>query len=113
MHAKHKWSLAGISARRRRGHSVSIMSVSATTRAYETTSRTVPEGIGLATASVGSVQFGAALAAELFPRVGPLGTVSLRLLGATLVLLALARPWRCAGRVASWARPCSSGSSSW
>lgn len=70
------------------------MSVPATTRAYETTSRTVPEGIGLATASVGSVQFGAALAAELFPRVGPLGTVSLRLLGATLVLVALARPWR-------------------
>ncbi len=70
------------------------MSVPATTRAYEMTSRTVPEGIGLATASVGSVQFGAALAAELFPRVGPLGTVSLRLLGATLVLVALARPWR-------------------
>jgi inner membrane transporter RhtA len=70
------------------------MSISATTRAYEATSRTVPEGIGLAAASVGSVQFGAALAAELFPRVGPLGTVSLRLLGATLVLLALARPWR-------------------
>ena len=77
-----------------RDHSVTVMSLSATTRAYETTSRTVPEGIGLAAASVGSVQFGAALAAELFPRVGPLGTVSLRLLGATLVLLALARPWR-------------------
>lgn len=70
------------------------MPVPAANRAYETTSRTVPEGIGLAVASVGSVQFGAALAAELFPRIGPLGTVSLRLLGATVILVALTRPWR-------------------
>jgi inner membrane transporter RhtA len=70
------------------------MSVPAAARAYEPTSRTVPEGIGLAVTSIASVQFGAALAAELFPRIGPLGTVSLRLLGATLVLVVLTRPWR-------------------
>ncbi len=51
-------------------------------------------GSALAVASVGSVQFGAALAATLFPRIGPLGTVTLRLVGATLVLSAVTRPWR-------------------
>src|SRR5882724_2631039 len=53
-------------------------------------------GTALAVASVGSVQFGAALAATLFPRVGPLGTVSLRLVGAALALSAVTRPWRVA-----------------
>jgi inner membrane transporter RhtA len=56
--------------------------------------RAVRHGTGLSVASIASVQFGAAMAAELFPRVGPLGTVTLRLLGASLVLLALTRPWR-------------------
>ena len=56
--------------------------------------RRVPEGIGLSVSSVASVQFGAAIAAHLFPLVGPLGTVSLRLAGASLVLVALTRPWR-------------------
>lgn len=51
-------------------------------------------GTGLALVSVASVQFGAALAAHLFDRVGPVGTVSLRLVGATVVLLIIARPWR-------------------
>jgi inner membrane transporter RhtA len=51
-------------------------------------------GTALAVTSVASVQFGAALAATLFPLVGPLGTVSLRLIGASLVLLVLTRPWR-------------------
>ena len=54
----------------------------------------MPEGIGLSMSSVASVQFGAAIAAHLFPLVGPLGTVSLRLLGASLVLGLIVRPWR-------------------
>ncbi|MFF4206188.1 DMT family transporter [Streptomyces sp. NPDC001668] len=39
-----------------------------------------------------SVQFGAALAVTLMPRAGALGVVTLRLLAAALVLLALCRP---------------------
>jgi inner membrane transporter RhtA len=56
-------------------------------------------GVGFAVTSVAAVQFGATLAAHLFSRVGPVGTVSLRLIGAALVLLALYRPWR-----RSWTR---------
>ncbi len=62
--------------------------------------RDLSRGTVLAVTSVGSVQFGAALATELFPRVGPLGTVTLRLIGGALVLLALTRPWR-----RRWTRP--------
>ena len=51
-------------------------------------------GTGLAVTSVASVQFGAAIAAHLFSRVGPLGTVSIRLVGAALVLVLVTRPWR-------------------
>jgi inner membrane transporter RhtA len=51
-------------------------------------------GTALAVTSVASVQFGAALAAQLFGRVGPVGTVSLRLVGAAVVLSLVARPWR-------------------
>jgi inner membrane transporter RhtA len=51
-------------------------------------------GTGYAVTSVFSVQFGAALAATLFSRVGPLGVVSLRLVGAAVALSALLRPWR-------------------
>lgn len=51
-------------------------------------------GTTYAVASVCSVQFGAALAATLFDKVGPLGTVSLRLVGAALAMAALTRPWR-------------------
>jgi inner membrane transporter RhtA len=54
----------------------------------------ISRGVGLAATSVASVQFGAALAAKLFPLVGPLGTVTLRLVGASIVLLAMTRPWR-------------------
>ena len=57
-------------------------------------------GTALAVTSVASVQFGAAIAAQLFSRVGPVGTVSLRLVGAALVLAVLARPWR-----RRWTRP--------
>ena len=42
--------------------------------------------------AIASVQFGAALAATLFDRLGPGGTVFLRLLSAAIVLLALWRP---------------------
>ncbi len=56
-------------------------------------------GTALAVTSVLSVQFGAASAAHLFPRIGPLATVSLRLFVAGLVLLVLTRPWR-----RSWTR---------
>lgn len=45
------------------------------------------------------MQFGATLAAQLFPRVGPVGTVSLRLTAAGLVLFLAIRPWR-----RSWSR---------
>lgn len=41
---------------------------------------------------IGSVQFGAALAAKLFDRAGPAGVVLMRLTFAALVLLALTRP---------------------
>jgi inner membrane transporter RhtA len=51
-------------------------------------------GTAYAVASVGSVQFGAALAATLFDDVGPLGTVSLRLVGASVAMAVLTRPWR-------------------
>jgi inner membrane transporter RhtA len=42
--------------------------------------------------AIASVQFGAALAATLFARVGPSGAVLLRLVSATVVLLAVWRP---------------------
>lgn len=48
----------------------------------------------MALSSVVSVQLGAALATRLFPLVGPVGAVSLRLLGGSVVLLVLTRPWR-------------------
>ncbi|MFH8367908.1 EamA family transporter [Streptomyces sp. NPDC018031] len=50
-------------------------------------------GVGLVLASVCSLQFGAALAATLFPRLGPLGVVTCRLVGAAVVLGLLGRPW--------------------
>ncbi|MEU1478134.1 EamA family transporter [Streptomyces sp. NPDC005760] len=48
--------------------------------------------VGLVLAGGVSVQFGAALAVTLMPRAGALGVVTLRLLAAALVLLALCRP---------------------
>ena len=45
--------------------------------------------------AIASVQFGAAIAITLFSRIGPGGAVWLRLLGGTVVLVALWRPrWR-------------------
>ena len=54
----------------------------------------IGRGAGLAIGSVTSVQFGAAFAATLFPLIGPVGTVTLRLLGASVVMLAVVRPWQ-------------------
>ncbi|MFF1274035.1 DMT family transporter [Streptomyces marokkonensis] len=48
--------------------------------------------VGLVLAGGISVQFGGALAVTLMPRAGALGVVSLRLLVAALVLMALCRP---------------------
>jgi len=50
-----------------------------------------PSG-ALVLGAIASVQFGSALAATLFSRVGPAGAVLLRLVSATIVLLALWRP---------------------
>lgn len=58
--------------------------------------RSVATGTALAVSSATSVQFGAALAVTLLPLVGPVGTVSLRFLGAAVVLVPLTRPWRAA-----------------
>jgi inner membrane transporter RhtA len=49
-------------------------------------------GIALAVASMTTIQLGAALSEPLFDRVGPAGTVALRLALAALILLPLARP---------------------
>ncbi len=50
-----------------------------------------PSGV-LVVSAIASIQFGAALAATLFERIGPAGTVWLRLLFGSLVLVAIARP---------------------
>jgi inner membrane transporter RhtA len=50
-----------------------------------------PSGV-LVVSAIASIQFGAALAATLFDRIGPAGTVSLRLLFGSLVLMAVWRP---------------------
>jgi inner membrane transporter RhtA len=47
---------------------------------------------GLVIGAIGSVQFGSAIAATLFAQVGPAGSVLLRLVSATIVLMALYRP---------------------
>lgn len=48
--------------------------------------------IGLVLTGIGSVQFGAALAATMFDELGPAGASALRLLFAAVVLVAIARP---------------------
>jgi inner membrane transporter RhtA len=63
------------------------------------TDRSAAAGTVFAVSAATSVQFGAGLAATLFPLVGPIGTVSLRFVGAAVVLLLLTRPWR-----ARWSR---------
>jgi inner membrane transporter RhtA len=56
--------------------------------------RTTGIGTACAVSAVASVQLGAAFAATLFDQTGVLGTVSLRFVGAALVLVLLTRPWR-------------------
>ena len=48
--------------------------------------------VGLVLTAVLSVQFGAALAATIFPQVGPAGAVTLRLVGSAVVLGLVVRP---------------------
>jgi inner membrane transporter RhtA len=59
-----------------------------------TPDRSTAAGTAFAVSAATSVQFGAALAVTLFPLVGTVGTLSLRFLGAGLVLVLLTRPWR-------------------
>jgi inner membrane transporter RhtA len=54
--------------------------------------RTNGQAVLLVLIGAGSIQFGAAFAAKLFPRVGPEGAVTLRLVIAAIVMLALVRP---------------------
>ena len=51
-----------------------------------------PAPVGMVLGAVGSLQFGAALAVELFDELGPLGAVALRLGIAAVVLVAIWRP---------------------
>ena len=51
-------------------------------------------GTVLAVSAASSVQLGAAVAVTLFPLLGTVGTLSLRFLGAAVVLVILTRPWR-------------------
>ncbi|MGR7000850.1 EamA family transporter [Yinghuangia aomiensis] len=54
--------------------------------------RTNGQAVLLVLIGAGSIQFGAAFAAKLFPRVGPEGAVTLRLVIAAIVMLAAVRP---------------------
>lgn len=54
--------------------------------------RTNGQAVLLVLAGAASIQFGAAFAAKLFPRVGPEGAVTLRLVIAAVVMLAVIRP---------------------
>ncbi|MFJ5308568.1 EamA family transporter [Streptomyces sp. NPDC088350] len=77
---------------------MSIPSTSTPTTSPVTTPATAPRRIGslgpvgLVLAGGISVQFGGALAVTLMPQVGALGVVTLRLLVAAIVLLAVCRP---------------------
>jgi inner membrane transporter RhtA len=53
-------------------------------------------------AAMCSIQFGASLAKSLFPVLGPAGATAMRLVLATLILLAIYKPWRGASLQGSW-----------
>jgi inner membrane transporter RhtA len=74
---------------------VGVVSTTVAAPGRTASDRTALAGTGFAVTAAASVQLGAALAAAtLLPRVGAVGTVSLRFTGAALVLVALTRPWR-------------------
>ena len=50
--------------------------------------------IGLLVIAMASIQSGASLAKSMFPVVGAQGTTTLRLIFASIIMLALLRPWR-------------------
>ncbi|MFJ9948229.1 EamA family transporter [Kitasatospora sp. NPDC091207] len=60
-------------------------------------------GVAMVLASTLSVQFGSAVAATLFPRVGALGTVTLRVTVTAVLLLAVCRPRLRGHSRADWA----------
>jgi len=58
--------------------------------------------VALLVVAMASIQAGAAIAKRLFPVVGPLGAVTLRVLFAAIILGALLRPWRVRRSAAAW-----------
>lgn len=58
--------------------------------------------IGLLLAAMASVQAGASIAKTLFPVVGPIGMVSLRIGLGTLILCIIQRPWRARITPGTW-----------
>ena len=58
--------------------------------------------VALLLAAMCSIQFGASLAKSLFPVLGPAGATAMRLVLATLILLAIYRPWRGVSLQGSW-----------
>ena len=58
--------------------------------------------IALLLAAMASVQMGASIAKTLFPVVGPVGMVAVRIALGTIVLCMLMRPWRARITAANW-----------
>lgn len=50
--------------------------------------------VGVLMIAMASIQSGASLAKSMFPLIGPQGTTTLRLIFASVIMLALLRPWR-------------------
>jgi inner membrane transporter RhtA len=58
--------------------------------------------IALVLAAMASVQMGASIAKTMFPAVGPVGMVAVRIALGTIVLCLLMRPWRARISAANW-----------